>query len=70
MTNPKNKNHKIKLVINRRVPTNSNKSGPTKPKSKGKPGQTRRPQAIKYGIKVPNSVAEAKRLDEENGNTL
>lgn len=27
-------------------------------------------RATKYGIKIPKSVAEAKRFDEENGNTL
>ena len=35
-----------------------------------KPGRTRRPIAIKYGIKIPRDVKEAKIFDEEAGNTL
>lgn len=39
-------------------------------KKRRKPGRTSRPVTVKYGVVVPTSVAHAKLLDAENGNTF
>ena len=71
MTNPSNSGQCIPL-INRRAklePKNDDK-GQHIPKSKGKPGRTRRKVEVKYGIRIPNTVEEARQFDKENGNNL
>ena len=39
-------------------------------KKKTKPGRTRRPRKVLYGVEVPNSVKEALEMDRVNGNTF
>ena len=71
MTNPLNSGQSIPL-INRRAkvePKNDDK-GQFIPKSKSKPGRTRRKVDVKYGIRIPNTVKEARQFDKENGNDL
>jgi len=35
-----------------------------------KPGRTRRPSVVKYGVEIPQNVAHAYELDALHGNTL
>jgi hypothetical protein len=57
-----------KHILLRRAPA-SKSTGVRRPSRKRKkPGRTRRPLQVKYGIAIPRNVNEAFELDAENGN--
>jgi len=57
-------------IILRRLPaTKVSGQRQSKKRKKTKPGRTRRPFEVKYGIRIPRDVEEAFELDKANGNT-
>ena len=69
--NPSNSGQSVPIISRRskREPKHDDK-GHHLPKSKGKPGRTRRQVDTKYGIRIPQNVKEAYAFDAENKNKL
>ena len=72
ITNPSNNGQTIPIVNQRSKygPKHNDKGIHGTDKKKTKPGRTRRPVDVKYGVRIPQTVQEALAFDKENGNNL